>query len=139
MFPSNFFSLYGEFKTLLLDLFGFETFLEIVTDCIGFDEASRLMFDKVDVFFEFSDFFGDESFVEMGVCVLLLLELDGNVWCAGLVSVFFAGLANEGWHGSGGYVDNLLITLLVDVAACGNLILGLLLGCHLRMSLGGCH
>ena len=120
-----------------LDLFGFETFLEIVTDCIEFDEASGLMFDEADVFFEF---FGDESFVERGVCRLLLLELDGNVWRAGLVTVIFVGLANDGGHGSGGYVGDSLIMLLVVVAACGYLILGLLLGCrHLRLSLDGCH
>ena len=69
----------------------------------------------------------------------MLLELDGNVWCDGLVGVLFTGLANEGRHDSGGYVGNSLITLLIDVAACGYLILGLLLGCYLRLLLGGCH
>ena len=122
-----------------LDLFGFETFLEIATDCIKFDEASGLMFDEADVFLDFPDFFGDKSFVERGVCVLLLLELDGNVWCAGLVSVLFVGLANEERHNNGGYIGNSLIALLADVAACGYLILGLLLGCHMRLLLGGCH
>ena len=73
------------------------------------------------------------------MCGLLLLELDGSVCRAGLISVLFVGLANEGRHGSGGYVGNSLITLLVDDAACGYLILGLLLGCYLRLLLGGCH
>ena len=108
-------------------------------ECIEFNEPPWLMFNDADVFFDFSYFFGDKSFVERGVCGLLLLELDVNVWCAGLVGVPFVGLANEGWHDNGGYVSNLLITLLVDVAACGYLILGLLLGCHLRLLLGGCH
>ena len=35
---------------LLLDLFTFETFLEIVMEFIEFDEASGLMFDETDVF-----------------------------------------------------------------------------------------
>mmetsp|Transcript_41448 Transcript_41448/g.72843 ORF Transcript_41448/g.72843 Transcript_41448/m.72843 type:complete len:223 (-) Transcript_41448:174-842(-) len=142
-FPSNFFSLEGEFETLPLDVFGFETFLEIVMDGIEFDEASGLMFGEAHVFLEFFDFFGDESFVEGRVLVVAVGVVVGvvggsvvNVGRAGLAIVIFVRLGNEGGHGSSRsgisiVVGNSLMMLLVVVAvvvAWGYLILGLLLG-----------
>mmetsp|Transcript_32789 Transcript_32789/g.68774 ORF Transcript_32789/g.68774 Transcript_32789/m.68774 type:complete len:210 (-) Transcript_32789:654-1283(-) len=73
--PGGFVALEGAFEALGFGMLDLESAFEVAVDGVEVDEATGLVLDEAGVLLELFDLFGDESFVDVGGVIVVVISI----------------------------------------------------------------